>query len=286
MKDLRILINYIKPYWKHVLLYILFNTLSVIFALFSFTLVIPLLKVLFNPDELIMQPVKFAFSSDSIIHNIFYFISNIIIEKGATSALFFISIVVITTTLFKTVSYYLGRFYVITIKNRVVRDLNNKIYQKILYLPLKFFTEEKKGDIMSRMSSDVNEVKLTVVSTMNMIIRDPITIIFFLFYLFFSNFYLTLFILIFLPVVGFTIGRVGKTLKKKSFKAQTTLGKLISNLEETLSGLRIVKVFNAEVMVFQRFGAINNTFLRLQNSVERKKALSNPSETGPINKPL
>jgi len=275
-KDIKILINYIRPYWRQVILYITANTLSVIFALFSFTLVIPLLKILFNPDKLVTEPIQLTFSSDVIIHNIFYLISNIIVDYGVKYALLFISIFVIITTLFKVGFLYIGRFYIITIKNKIVRDLNNSIYQKILYLPLKFFSEEKKGDIMSRMSSDVNEVKLTIVAIMNMIVRDPITIIFFLFYLFFSNFYLTLFILLFIPIVGFTIGRIGKTLKKKSFNAQTILGGLIANLEETLSGLRIIKVFNAENYVSNRFSGINNNYLKLQNSVERRKALSNP----------
>jgi len=276
MKDLKVLSAYIKPYWRQVLLYVLFNTLSVIFALFSFTLVIPLLKILFNSDELVTESVKFAFSSESITNNIFFFISNIIIEKGATYALFFIAIVVVIATLLKVTFYYLGRYYVVPIKNGVVRDLNINIYKKILYLPLRFFSEEKKGDLMSRMSNDVNEVKLTIASVMNMVIRDPITIIFFLFYLFFSNFHLTLFILLFIPVVGFSIGKIGRTLKKKSFKAQTIFGKLISNLEETLSGLRIIKVFNAEDMVRNRFSIINHNFLKLQNSVERRNALSSP----------
>ena len=276
MKDFKILINYIKPYWRKVILYVFFNTLSVIFALFSFSMLIPFLKILFNPNELIDAPVKFAFSSDTLIHNTYYFISNIIKNHGTLNALLFICVVLLITTLFKATCFYFGRFYNIPIKNGIVKDLNNKIYNKILYLPLRFFSEENKGDLMARMSSDVNEVKLSIASTMNMIIRDPITIAIFLSYLFFSNSYLTLFILVCLPVIGLIIGKIGNVLKKKSYKAQTIFGKLISNLEETLSGLRIIKVFNAESKVAYRFNFLNLNFLKLQNSVERRKSLSSP----------
>ncbi len=276
MKDFFKILKYIKPYFGKTIWYTIFNGLSVVFALFSFTMVFPFLKILFTPDKLVTEPVEFSFNSEAIIHNFFYFLSGIIKTNGAITALMYVCLAVIIATLLKTGFMFLGRYFLITIENSVVKDINLKIYNKILGLPLSFFSSEKKGDLMSRFSSDVSEIKIMVSNFMKMIIRDPLSIIIFLSYLFFSNFYFTLFILIFLPIIGIIIGKIGLTLKKKSFVAQTTLGLLVSRLEETLTGLKVIKIFNAEQKVRQSFKKLNNNYYRLKNSVEHRKALSSP----------
>lgn len=276
MNGIKTILKRIKPYWKQLALFTLFSILSVIFALFSFTMVIPFLRVLFSPNELVLEPVKMTFSSKSVMHNFFYLISKIIVSYGTLKALLVVCLSVVFATFFKATFIFLSRHFNIFIKNGVVKDVNADIYKKILELPLSSLSEEKKGDIMARFSSDVAEIRITVVNFMTMLIRDPVTIIVFLFYLFFANWKLTVIILISIPIVALLIGRIGKSLKKKSLKAQQTFGKLLSNIEEVLSGLRIIKVFNVEKHTYNNFKKLNLLFFKQSNSVERKKALSSP----------
>ncbi len=276
MKDFKKLIRYIKPYFRNSFFYVLSNALSVIAALFSFTMLVPFLRILFNPDKLVLEPVKWDFSSQALIHNLLYELSKIISAHGAIKALYVVSLIVVIATFFKTFFYYLGRYFIVGIKNSVVRDLMRKIYDKIISLPVNFFSDEKKGNVLTRTTSDVNEVKAAVEAIHTFFLRDPVMLLFYLGYMFYTSVKLTVFVLIFLPLAGFIIIRIGQTLKKKSYLAQQTLAQIVSATEEAISGLRIIKAFNAEKKVKAKFEKILAAFYKIMNKVERRIMLSSP----------
>jgi len=276
MKDVLNLLKYIKPYWKKVILNVSFDIFSIIFSLFSLTLVVPFLNILFNNTELVTQPMDFSFSAKVLQHNLYYFISNLIITKGSIAALFFVCILVICASFFKNLFLYLARIYNISIRNNVAFTLQQQIQNKIIRLPLKFFSDEKKGDLISRFSSDVAQIKTSVTESIGVVFRDPINILIFLIYLFYSNVYLTIIVIFSLPVIGLIIGRIGKSLKRNSLKGQKIMGVLVSELEETITGLRIIKAFNAENKMAKKFEIMNTKYFKLMNKIERIVTLSNP----------
>lgn len=270
------IVKLLKPYLGYCSLNVLFNVLSAVFALFSFTMVIPFLGILFENQPYVIEPVPFKLSAEGIEQNFGYYITLIIENYGKTNALLFVSILVIIITLFKNGFKYLANYFMAPIRTGVERDLRNNIYDKILRLPLSYYTEARKGDVISRISIDVKEIELSIMSSLEMLFRDPITIVLFLGAMFILSVHLTLFVLILLPISGLIIGRIGKTLRSTSFRGQKKMGTMLSIIEETLTGLRIIKAFNAEEKVTQRFHSANNFYTRIMNKVHRRRYLAPP----------
>ena len=276
MKGYKKILEYIYPYWGKGLTSISFAFLATLFSLFSFTMVIPFLGILFKNQPIVENPVAWEFSSDAFMHNFNYYLSQIILTQGERVALLSVSIMVIFFVLLKTSMQYASNYVMAPLRNGVVRDIRNKLNQKILGLQLSYFTEERKGDIISRMTSDVQEVEASVVRSLNNAIKAPITIIIFLFVLFMTSPFLTIFVLLLLPFTGGVIGRIGKSLRRKSGKGQAQLGLILSYIEETLFGLRIIKAFNTENKIHDRFVKENNSYTRLMNRIWRRKDLAGP----------
>lgn len=276
MKRFLSIVGYIKPYWFFAVLNILFNILSAFFALFSFVMAIPFLRILFNTQEMVTDAVPFAMNMEALQHNFNFFLSRIILDKGATSALLLVSGLVVVMAMLKTGFKFLANYYITPVRVGVVRDIRNKVYKKILRLPMSYFSESRKGDVMSRVGMDVNEIELSVMSSLEMVFRDPITIIIFLIYMFVINFQLTLFALVLLPVSGLFIGRIGKNLRKSSMRLQTQQGTLLSILEETLGGMRIVKAFNGERKITGKFSETNDAYTDTITRVYRRRFLASP----------
>ncbi len=276
MKKLRRLFVYIKPYWGLALLNAIFNVLGAVFALFSLTMVIPFLGVLFNIQEPVRDKMAFAFNVESIRHYFNYFLTSQIDDHGKVAALVIVCLVVVMSSLLKNLCIFLANYFMAPLRNGVIKDIRNKLYSKILRLPLSYFSNERKGDILSRMSSDVQEVEWSIMSSIEMIFRDPLTILIYFFTLLFMSYELTLFVLILLPLSGFVIGRIGKTLRKQSNQGQRRMGGILSVVEETLSGLRIIKGFNAEAKMKDRFESMNGFYTRLMIKIFRRRYLASP----------
>ncbi len=276
MKEIIKVIKYAIPYWRYSLLNIFFNILSIIASLMSFTLLIPFLQILFNKSKLITQNVPLEFSVDSLNHNFYYYLSQIIIQYGSFTALMTVSLFIVGATLFKTGFVYLAMYNLSPIMNGTVRDFQTNIYSKILSLPLSYFSNERKGDLIARFTSDVQEIKFTITASLEMLFRDPIMIFFYVTYLFYSSTELTFFVLAFIPFVGFLIGQLGKSLKRRSMQARVIVGEILTILEETLGGLRIIKAFNSEKRINDKFEQKNEHLYKVMNKVIRKEFLSHP----------
>jgi len=276
MKKFAKLLSYVKPYWGKAVLNGVFNILGSISSLFSLTMVIPFLGILFGTQEAVYDAVPFEFSINSIQHNFNYFLTQQIENNGPASALLIVSLIVIITSLLKNMFIFLANYFMAPIRNGVIQDIRNKLYAKILQLPLSFFSNERKGDIITRMSNDVQEIEWSIMSSIEMIFRDPLTILIYLVTLFFMSYQLTLFALILLPITGIVIGRVGKVLRKQSNQGQRRIGGIISVVEETLSGIRIIKGFNAEDKMNQRFKSMNHFYTKLMIKLFRRRYLASP----------
>lgn len=280
---LELLKRFIPPYKKYVFLNVLFHVLSTIFSLFSFAALIPVLQILFKVSTT-AEKVYLSWSWDDSFRDIFEAVKNNLgfsLEQFMTQLhpvqiLIYISIFLIIMTALKVCTSYLGSYYMIPIRTGVLRDLRQQIYNKILSLPLGFFSEERKGDIMARMTGDVNEVEVSIMSSLDMILKNPIMIIIYLIVMFAISWQLTIFALIFLPLGALLVGKVGKSLKRRSKEGQEQTGELLSQIEETLGGLRVVKAFNAEKKLETRFGNLNEKIRRTFNKINRKQALAHP----------
>ena len=278
MKNLSKIFKYIIPYWGLALLNVICNILSVVFSLFSLTMVLPFLKILFAKDNSDIPVVKpeFALNTESVTKLLNYEIGLLIKTGGKLDALLFVCLLVVVMVFLKNLFRYLGMFYLAPIRNGVVRDIRNAMLNKILILPLSYYTEQRKGDIMSRMTSDVQEVEWSIMSSLEMIFREPISILAFLISLLVISPQLTLFVLILLPIAGFLIGRIGKSLKRTSTKVQIQMGNILSTVEETISGLRIIKAFNAINYTNVKFRNINEQYTKLGIRLYRKRDLASP----------
>jgi len=276
MKNVMRIFRYVKSYWGSASLNILFNIFSVIFSLVSLAMVVPFLGLLFGTQKLVLAKPVFEFTVNSVTGNFNFYISKIIIDYGKVDALIFICILVIVLIFLKNFFRYMAMYYLATVRNGVVKDLRNDLYKKILILPLSYYSEQKKGDIMARMTSDVQEVEWSIMSSLEMIFRDPLNIIIFLVTLLLMSYQLTLFVLILLPLTAFLIGKIGKSLKRSSDKVQKRMGIILSVIEETLSGLRIIKAFNAIDYSENKFKKINDNYTKLMIRVYRKRDLANP----------
>lgn len=277
MKKLRNVFQYLMPYWIYALLNILFNILSVLFSLASFALFIPVLQILFKTTQArqITDELNWL-NINSLTDHFYYQISLLIEARGQTQILLLSSILIIVLYLLRNLFKYLAMFYLAPIRNGVVKDLRNKLFYKVLILPLSYFTNKKKGDIISRITSDVQEVEWSIMSSLEMIFRDPIAIISYLIALVIINPTLTLFVLILLPLSAFVIGKIGKSLKSTSLKGQQQLGEMLSTIEETISGLRIIKAFNAIEQSNSNFQKENLRYSNLMIGMYRKRDLASP----------
>lgn len=276
MKKFGKIFKYLIPYKGTVALILGLNILGALFSLFTLTMVIPFLNVLFDQVPSVTSTVPFSLSLSSISHNFNYFISNIKTTHGVEYALIVMCVFVVVMAFFKNLFTYLSLFFLSPFRNGVVRDIRNKMYRKVLDLPLGYYTEERKGDIISKITNDVNELEVSIMRSMEMFFRDPILIIVYLVGLVVISPQLTLFVFILLPVAGLLIGRIGKNLRKHSFKGQRRLGFLLSTLEETLGALRIIKAFNAEEKMIKRFESNNSLYTRILVKVNQRRDLASP----------
>lgn len=276
MKRTTQLLKYIRKYWGFAALNVLFNVLSVVFSLFSLTMIIPFLQLLFDQTKLVREAPELALNTDAILDYFNYLISKIIIEKGEVDALLFISLIVVALFFVKNLFRYLAMYYLAPLRNGVVQDIRNNIYRRILILPLAYFSEQRKGDIMSRITNDVNNVEWSIMQSLEMLFREPISILFFLVTLIVISPTLTIFVAVLLPLTAFLIAQIGKSLKRTSTKGQTKLGVILSIVEETISGLRIIKGFNAIKIADEKFSVQNAALTRIMNRLYRKRDLASP----------
>lgn len=287
MKDfLRILRRFVPPYKKFMILNVGFNILSAILNLFSFALIIPILQILFKINESQYSFTEWNFHAadwdswkalpELLKNNFFWYVGDLIETRGGSFALVILGIFLIVMTFLKVASMYMAFFTMIPIRTGVVRDIRNQINRKITELSLGFFSEERKGDIIARVSGDVNEIETSIMSSLDMLFKNPILILIYLTGMIFISWQLTLFVLILLPLAGYVMGQVGKKLKRKSFEGQQQWGLLMSQIEETLGGLRIIKAFNAEKKIQERFARSNETFRRLTNRIYRRQQMAHP----------
>lgn len=257
-------------------LYLLFNFLSIIFSLVSLGMLAPFLQLLFGSEQAIIEEPVFKFNSTGIMNYLKFLLGRLITEHGPERALGIICIVLITSILFKNLFIYLSYRVIIPLRNRVMTRFRADMYEKILHLPIGFFTEQRKGDIMSRMSNDMNEIEWSIIGTMEGLIREPLTILVILTTLVFLSPVLSLFMVVLLPLMGFIIGRVSRSLKKQSTIAQEQQGVLLSILDETLTGLRVIKAFNAEKLLSTRFFSTNNLLHNLRVKMAFRRDLASP----------
>ena len=269
--------RFVPPYRGKVVMNIIYNILGALFGTFSFAMLIPALDILFQTKELVTEKVDWAFTADSITNNVNYYISSFIIEHGQQDALLLIGLILVIATLFKVGFTYLADFVLIALRNGVVYDIRSLIYKKIIGLPLGYFSEERKGDIMARITSDVQEVENSVANSLGMMIKNPILIIVFLSVMIYMSWSLTLFVFVMLPVTGLIIGRIGRSLKRVSTKGQNKLGEILSIIEEDLSGLRIIKSFNAEEKAIGRFQTENQNYRLIMNRLMWRRNLAHPA---------
>ena len=276
MNNIRLLLKYFAPYKWSAVKNILYNILSALFALLTFTLVYPFLRVLFLPAVVVTNPGAFQLNADYIQAFGKYYLSVFIEKNGQSGALILIVLIVISASLFKNGFIFLANNCMAFIRSSTVRDLRKKLYHKILRLPLSFFTDARKGDVMTRISNDVQEIEISVIASLTMMFRDPMYILIFVTYLFVTSYELTLFALVLLPVSGWLIGRASRTLRSSSLLGQQHLGRLLSIVEETLTGLRIVKGFNAEEKMKVQFAESNERYAKVFRRVIRKAYLASP----------
>lgn len=288
MKDLILLIRrFVPPYKGYLVAGILANIVSALLNLLTFSLVMPILRILFQIDKARTEYIPlegidlstlegWREVGEALSNNFSYYVSSMIDERGVHSTLVLLSVYLVFMTLLKVGTGYLGLYYLIPIRTGVVRDLRNSVHDKVLLLPLAFFSEERKGNILARISGDVGEVENSVMSSLDVLIKNPILILIYLLTMIFISWQLTLFVLLLLPLAGFVMGRVGKSLKRTSLEAQNQWGMLLSQVEEMLGGLRVIKAFRAEGYIGERFHRSNDRYRHMTMGVARRQQLAHP----------
>ncbi len=276
MKSIKILMQYLRPYKWLAAQNMVYNILSAFFALFTFTLIVPFLQILFNRVGAAPHPGHFSFTMKYINDWANWFFSSSIDKHGEMITLLNVVILFAIASFIKNFLVFMANNCMAALRAGTVRDLRNKIYSKILRLPLSYFSEARKGDLMTRVSNDVQEIEVSVMASLSMMFRDPFTIIIFVTYLIVTSPHLTFFALLMLPLSGWAIARISRTLRSASFKGQQALGRLLSVLEETLTGLRIIKGFNAEQKMSDQFGQANIKYTKTFRRVVRKAYLAHP----------
>lgn len=278
-ENLKKIIPFALKYKKDIVMNVIYNILYALFSTLSFIALIPMLDVLFKDAKKIIEEPKFTsvWEITSYANDYLYFyITKLTTENGAQYALLLVVSIIITTFLLKNIFNYLALNHLMLLKNGVLRDLRNKMFDKIISLPISYYSEKRKGDMMARMLGDVNEVRNSFFNILELVIKEPMTIVFTIGAMIVISFKLTLFVFIFIPISGFVISKIGKSLKGKSKKAQDENGYLISVVEETLGGLKVVKSYNAEGTFTNKFNSSIHRLYRLTNSIGRKNNLSSP----------
>lgn len=281
MKEfLQLMRRFVSPYKKYIGWAILLNILSAVFNVFSFTFLIPILSILFKTEgaDKVYHFMEWGSGdlADVAKNNFYYYISQMIVDNGPTVALIFLGLFLMVMTLFKTGCYFASSAVMIPLRTGVVRDIRIMVYAKVMRLPMSFFSEERKGDIIARMSGDVGEVENSITSSLDMLIKSPIMIILYFITLIATSWKLTLFTVLVLPAMGWLMGKVGRKLKRQSLEAQGKWSDTMSQLEETLGGLRIIKAFIAEDRMINRFTRCSNELRDAVNKVAMRQALAHP----------
>ena len=282
MTIFKLLHRFIPPYRGQVALNILFNILSTVLSLFSFATIIPVLRLLFGLTELNAQYTELTSAMplkeymEAARGNMYWFLGTMVEQHGAGYVLFMLGVFLVLTTGLKCLCAWLANFYIVPIRTGVLRDLRGQLYKKITRLPIGYFTEERKGDVMSRMTNDVNEVEASIMSSVDILFKNPLMILIYLIMLFFISWQLTLFALVLLPVAGLLIGRIGRSLKRTSTRAQEQTADILTQIEETLGGLRVVKAFNAEEKLQARFDKLINETRTTFTRMNRRYYLAHP----------
>lgn len=278
-ENLKKIFPFIAPFRSNAIWNVVFNVLYALFSTLSFISLIPMLEVLFKETHVVLEKPTYEGLGNLLSYakeNLYYYVSYYLNNDGPQYALMIVVALVISTFLLKNVFNYLASLHLTLLKNGVLKDLRNKMYQKIIALPISYYSEKRKGDIMARMLGDVNEVQNSFFMILELIIKEPLTIIFTIIAMLAISVKLTLFVFIFIPVSGFIITRIGKSLKSKSQKLQAENGYLISIVEESLSGMKVVKSYNAESVFRTKFNDSLNRILKLANKIGSKNNLASP----------
>lgn len=285
MKEfLQILRRFVPPYKKYLVLSVLFNILSAVLNIFSFMAIIPILQILFSTEgkatDMTLKPWEWSWDfdamKDTLMNNADFYIHKLVSDIGPTTTLMLIGLFLAFMTFLKTAAYFFSSATIIPIRTGVVRDIRNQLYRKITSLPLGFFSEERKGDIIARMSGDVQEIESSIMSSLDMLFKNPVLIIFYFITLMLVSWQLTLFTLVIVPVMGWFMGFVGRKLKQRSIKAQSLWSDTMSQVEETLGGLRIIKAFCAEEKMNDRFDRINTEYRNNILRVNTRQQMAHP----------
>ena len=270
-------LTYVKPYWGSIVLNLVFNLITIFFSLFSFALVGPFLTLLFKEGavEVVAKP-DFAFTSDYLMGYLNWFMSSLIADGCKYHALILMCLLLLVAFFFRNLGRFFAYYTMAKVRVGTIKDLRKDLYGKILVLPLSYYSKQKKGDVMSRITNDVQEVEASILNWIETLIKDPLTIIFYFAFLLSQSVKLTLFVLILLPVAGLVIGRIGKALKKESKETQNRLAGITATIEESISGLRIIKGFNAIGYLKKKFVEQNDTYSKSLLGVHRKRDMSSP----------
>ncbi|MBS1627569.1 MAG: ABC transporter ATP-binding protein [Bacteroidetes bacterium] len=275
MKKYARIFRYLKPFKSNIGLYLLFSVLSIVFSLVSFGAVPFFVKMIFSPEKIVVLPPKNIFSTDEINYQLSLFIQQHG-KDGPILALGIICILIVASTFLKNLFYYLSFYILSPMKMSVITKFRSDIYNKLLQLPIGYFTEQKKGDVMSRVTNDLTEIEISVVGTVEGFIKDPLNLIIILFILIAISPKLSLMLFVFLPLTGFIIGRISRSLKKNSNASAIKLGEVLSILDETLSGLRVIKAFNAEKKIKEKFEETNKQLYVIKNKLQIRRDLASP----------
>ncbi len=268
--------RYVPPYWHQVVLSFVFNILSALFSVLSMALLIPVLEIIFQQDSEVTTLLPWALDSATMVNNFYYYVTQVKVTFGAGYALLYSGLFMVFGTVLKCSTAYLSAYTSVGLRNNVVRDIRKEIYKKIISLPVGFFQNERKGDIMQRATGDVVEVEGSVMASIDMFLKNPVLIISYFVAMIIMSPQLTLFALIVLPLAGMVIGRIGKNLKRQSREGQDKLGELLGILEETLGGLRIVKAFNAEERMNDRYASEAQAYCNIAKRLSRRRDLAHP----------
>ena len=274
------MVHYVAPYKFNIVLSLLFNVLSAVLNVFSFASLIPMLKLLFNTEHKVYHFIDWGKEgmsfSDIAVNNAYYYTSQLVAQYGAGTALLFIGLFLVLSTGLKTASYFASVASMVPVRTGIVRDIRTSIYKKITLLPLSFFSDERKGDIIARMSGDVGEIENSIMGSLEMLMKNPILLVVYFGSLFYISWELTLFTILVLPLMGWGMGRIGRKLKQSSMDAQIKWSETMSQLEETLGGMRIIKAFGAERKMQERYDTTANDFRSISSRVAIRQGSAHP----------
>lgn len=276
---IKVLRRFVPPYKKYLMLTILFNILTALLNIFSFSLIIPILQILFKLDNSVYEYMEYGAGVDMkdwLVNNFYYYVTGLISSYGASITLLFLGLFLIVMTFLKTGCYFLSSACIVPMRTGIVRDLRVTLFDKILSLPLNFFSNERKGDIVARISGDVQEVENSIMSSLDMLFKNPILIISYFATLVAVSWQLTLFTIIVLPFMGWIMGKIGRQLKRSSLEAQNKWSDIMSEVDETLGGLRVIMAFNAQDKIRGRFVATNNSYRDIVGRVSMRQQLAHP----------